>query len=97
MFVTDSSCFQLSFSPRNSPTFKSFEEKVETTVTSLKVKVRGRVTWLCMLKCDSLAVPIICTGDRLNSLFHQGFHGAARALMENEGNMDTNNLSLICY
>ncbi|NXG52755.1 TPD53 protein, partial [Psilopogon haemacephalus] len=30
-----------SFSPRNSPTFKSFEEKVETTVTSLKTKVGG--------------------------------------------------------
>ncbi|XP_024053123.1 tumor protein D53 isoform X2 [Terrapene carolina triunguis] len=26
---------------RNSPTFKSFEEKVETTVTSLKTKVGG--------------------------------------------------------
>uniref|UniRef100_A0A8C5T4S3 TPD52 like 1 n=1 Tax=Malurus cyaneus samueli TaxID=2593467 RepID=A0A8C5T4S3_9PASS len=46
----------------NSPTFKSFEEKVETTVTSLKVKLRGRVAWLCMLKCDNLVVPIICTG-----------------------------------
>lgn len=42
MFATDSSSFlQLSFSPRNSPTFKSFEEKVETTVTSLKVEIRG--------------------------------------------------------
>ncbi|NXJ05396.1 TPD53 protein, partial [Odontophorus gujanensis] len=29
------------FSLRNSPTFKSFEEKVETTVTSLKTKVGG--------------------------------------------------------
>uniref|UniRef100_A0A8D0H088 TPD52 like 1 n=1 Tax=Sphenodon punctatus TaxID=8508 RepID=A0A8D0H088_SPHPU len=29
------------FLPRNSPTFKSFEEKVETTVTSLKTKVGG--------------------------------------------------------
>ncbi|NWV27441.1 TPD53 protein, partial [Origma solitaria] len=29
------------FPPRNSPTFKSFEEKVETTVTSLKTKVGG--------------------------------------------------------
>lgn len=40
--------FNFLFSPRNSPTFKSFEEKVETTVTSLKVKVRGRV---CMPVC----------------------------------------------
>ncbi|NXW90810.1 TPD53 protein, partial [Alopecoenas beccarii] len=30
-----------SISPLNSPTFKSFEEKVETTVTSLKTKVGG--------------------------------------------------------
>nr|XP_020646385.1 tumor protein D53 isoform X1 [Pogona vitticeps] len=28
---------------RNSPTFKSFEEKVETTVTSLKTKVGGTI------------------------------------------------------
>ncbi|NXK46508.1 TPD53 protein, partial [Chauna torquata] len=41
-FATDSpSLLQLSFSLRNSPTFKSFEEKVETTVTSLKTKVGG--------------------------------------------------------
>ncbi|NWX28571.1 TPD53 protein, partial [Notiomystis cincta] len=42
MLATDSlSSLQLFFSPRNSPTFKSFEEKVETTVTSLKTKVGG--------------------------------------------------------
>uniref|UniRef100_A0A452R780 TPD52 like 1 n=1 Tax=Ursus americanus TaxID=9643 RepID=A0A452R780_URSAM len=35
--------FNLLFMPamRNSPTFKSFEERVETTVTSLKTKVGG--------------------------------------------------------
>lgn len=88
--------FNFFFSPRNSPTFKSFEEKVETTVTSLKVKVRGRVAWLCVLKCDSLVVPIICTGDWLNLLFYPEFHGSARALTENEGNMQRNCLSLLC-
>ncbi|KAM9637446.1 tumor protein D53 isoform 1-T1 [Morphnus guianensis] len=80
---------------RNSPTFKSFEEKVETTVTSLKVEIRGRVTWVCLLKCNSLVVPIICTGDGLNSPFHQEFHGTAKALMENEGSMQRNSLSLL--
>lgn len=81
MFATDSSSFlQLTFSPRNSPTFKSFEEKVETTVTSLKVKVRNRVTWLGMFKCDSIVVPIIYAGDRLNFLFRQESDGTVRAL-----------------
>lgn len=95
MFATDSSFLQLSFSSRNSPTFKSFEEKVETTVTSLKVEIRGQVTWVCLLKCNSLVVPIICTGDGLNLLFHQEFHGTAKELMEHEGSMQRNSLSLL--
>ncbi|NWJ02753.1 TPD53 protein, partial [Crypturellus undulatus] len=33
--------FLFYFPPRNSPTFKSFEEKVETTVTNIKTKVGG--------------------------------------------------------
>lgn len=48
-----------------------------------------------MLKCNSLVVPIICTGDGLNLLFHQEFHGTAKALMENEGSMQRNSLSLL--
>lgn len=55
--------FPSTFSPRNSPTFKSFEEKVETTVTSLKVKVRGRVTvfvevWQLNSSCHLYRRPI---------------------------------------
>lgn len=54
LFKTWQICF-LFYSSRNSPTFKSFEEKVETTVTSLKVWI---ISWgkgyvcSCSLKMD---------------------------------------------
>lgn len=94
-FATD--LLQLSSSLRNSPTFKSFEEKVETTVTSLKVMVKG--CYMAMLEVWWLHCP--CHLHRkviefaVESRIPCKFHATSEALLESEDKSEKSSFSAL--